>query len=132
MLDTQTAFLIVGAIGLLLNLLATAVGVTWKLSKVEAGVREAISESENDVKNLVNTQAREFGETVAAIRQGVQISEQRLQQQIHQMEVFNRDTFVRRESFLAVRDELKREVHAGFDKINERLERMEEKIDSKT
>jgi hypothetical protein len=45
------------------------VAVTWRLSQTEIALREAINKSRSDIEDKPDRMAREFGETVTAIRQ---------------------------------------------------------------
>jgi hypothetical protein len=102
-------------------------------------VRNAISEARKDidakldalagkVDGKIDRSSREFGETVAALRE-----------KFRELELYCRDTFVRRDGFYQVKAELSADIKAVTGmidstsaKIEARLERMEAKIDSKT
>src|SRR5882672_919634 len=58
------------------------------LGELELKVAAAINKSKEDVEERIDRQGREFGETVIAIRQ-----------KITEVEIWSRDTFVRRDSF---------------------------------
>lgn len=115
---TETSFLAVAAF--IVNILVLVVGGTWRLSRMEVALREEITKSKAEVEDRQDRFAREFGETVAAVRE-----------KIREVELFCRDTFVRRDGFYKVRDELAADIKTLGEKIEARLERMESKIDSK-
>lgn len=115
---SETSFLAIAAF--VVNLLVLVVGGTWRLSRMEVALREEISKSRAEVEERHDRISREFGETIAAIRE-----------KIREVELFCRDTFVRRDGFYKVRDELALDIKTLGEKIEARLERMESKIDSK-
>lgn len=113
-IDAQTAALIITLVGM------TAGGI-WKLSRVEAALRKDINDAKQEVEARQDVKSRETGETIAAIRQHVTN---------FQLEVA--DKYVRRDGFYKVRDELAADINRLGDKLEARLARMEEKLDSKT
>lgn len=117
-MESNTVILFIG-IGI--NLLVTAIVGTWKLSRVELAIRQSIASSRAEIDERIEAIRREFGETGHALRE-----------KIAQVELYTRDTFVRRDSFYKVSDDLAAKLTAMDDKIDKRLERMEGKIDSKT
>ncbi len=105
--------------GFLLNVLVLAVGGTWKLSRVEASIRKAIAVHQREAYVEIDKVRRETGESMTAMRE-----------KIREVELYCRDTYVRRDSFFKVADEFTGGLKAMSDKIEARLERMEEKIDA--
>jgi hypothetical protein len=97
-----------------LNFVGTIVGVTWKLTRVEIALRDAITAERREIDGHMERQSREFGETAAALRQ-----------KIHEVEVWSRDTFVRSDGFQSVKNELSQEMKDIAKLINQRLERIE-------
>ncbi len=80
-----------------------------------------IVEAKNELELRQDTALRDSGEGLSALRQ-----------KMHEVEIWARDTFVRRDSFVAIIAEVKsgfNDLGAGLEK---RLERMESKIYSKT
>jgi hypothetical protein len=124
-MDSGTVVALVAVLTLVLNVCLTLYNGGWnlssKLADMEKRLSIAIAAVKTDLEERLDKAAREHGEALAALRQ-----------KIHEVEMWTRDTFVRRDSFLAVVNEVK----AGFSelgkRIEARLERMEEKIDSKT
>jgi hypothetical protein len=113
MLDSQT-------ITLVLSLVAMSAGGVWQLSRVEAALRKDITRSRDEIEAKQDQQVRHFAENLAALRQ-----------RLHEVELWTANTFLRRDSFYKAQEELKAEMKALGDKIEARLERMEEKIDRK-
>ncbi len=96
---------VVALLGLAINLVVTIVGGIWKLSRLELGLRSAINEASDKTDEKIERQARYFGETVAAVRQ-----------KITDVEIFSRDTFVRK-------DELSEHLDMRLDRIEAELKR---------
>lgn len=114
---------------LFLAIIAHAVRVTWALSRVEKELRDyfnaQIDNMARDVLNLerigmdrAETLRHEFGETGQAIRT-----------KIHEVETWNRDTFVRKDSFEMVISRLEKSMEKLGDRFEEKLDRMLAKIE---
>lgn len=114
---SETSFIAVAAF--VVNLLVLVIGGTWRLSRMEVALRDEISKSRAEIEERQDRLSRECGESVAAVRE-----------KIREVELFCRDTYVRRDSFYKVADEFSAGMKALGDKIDARLERMEAKIDS--
>lgn len=106
--------------GFALNLGVIVVGGIWKLSQLEGSLRKAIEDSRKEIDDRIDVQAREFGETVAALRQ-----------KIHEIELHAANNFVRRDGFYKVKEELSAELRSFHDEVKDDLRRLEEKVDSK-
>ena len=118
--------------GLAVNLILMAVGGTWKLSRVEMSLHKYIDQSKKDTEERVERQKREFGETVAAIRAGVNLDMTAIRKEISEEQKFTRDTFMRRESFYKVQETLQQDFRALGAELKGRLDRLDAKIDTKT
>ncbi len=114
MTDPQTA-------GILLTLLAMAAGGVWKLTRVEQALRKDITDSKDEIEAKHDQHSREFGETISALRQHVNII---------QLEVA--DKYMRRDGFHIVKQEIEESMDKMGERLEKRLERMETKLDSKT
>lgn len=121
---------------------AYAVKLTWQLSRVEKEVRADAVKGDKELGVSMEAQidnlqrdmgkfhhsgmersdviVREFGETVAAVRQ-----------KIHDVETWNRDTFVRKDSFEMVVGRLEKSIEKLGDKIEDKLERLFERAQPK-
>ena len=104
----------------------------WKLSRVEIALRQAIQESRNETDDRIERQGREFGETARAALEHIRKVEADGLEKVREVELFIRDTFMRRDSFYQVQTSMEASMKALWDAIDKRLERMEAKIDSKT
>lgn len=104
----------------LLLILNSGAGI-WKLSRVEIALHDAIAEGRKETDDRIDRQGRDVGETIAAIRE-----------KVREVELFIRDTYMRRDSFYQVQTSMEASMKALGEQIDKRLERMEAKIDSKT
>lgn len=121
----------VPTVTLVLTLVVMSAGGVWQLSRVETSLRKDITRSRDEIEVHYGQEVqrleakqeqdvRNFCVTIAAIRQ-----------KGHEIELFAANTFMRRESFYKMQEELKAYIKAIGDKIDQRLDRMEEKIDGK-
>lgn len=111
---------IVGA-AFVLNLLGTVVGVTWKLSRVETSIKDALKVERREIDEAIDRVRQEAGEMGHALRE-----------KIREVELHGRDTFMRRDSFYESQKAQSADIKTLIDQVQARLERMEAKIDSKT
>lgn len=117
---------------MVLSLIGLPVFLLWKATRIEAALREAITESRAEVDDRIGRQYREFGESIAGVRQGINLETAALRREAGEDRVFVRDTFMRRDSFYNIQASLEGSIQALGVELKARLERMEEKIDSKT
>lgn len=116
--------------------------IVWKLSRIEKEVRDEgdqkiknvresfdaeIDNLQRDIVRLERaggergeTLRHEFGETAAALRT-----------KIHEVETWNRDTFVRKDSFEMVIGRLEKSLEKLGDKIEDRIERLADRLQHK-
>lgn len=102
----------------LLNIGVAVIGATWGVSKIREGaqIQASILRDEFDLK--LRASERAFGETINAIRQ-----------KIVDGELWNRDHFVRRDSFLLVSQKFEESLSSMVERMERRLDRVEEKLD---
>lgn len=110
---------------LALNILVALVGLTWGVGKIRdatmGAINKQIEKLQTKVDVDIDSMARSFGETNSAIRE-----------KIREVELFGRDTFLRRDSFYKTMELISADMKTQFGKVESRLERMEAKIDLKT
>lgn len=99
---------------------AAVVALTWGLGKVRDAVRDEIDKNRDRFDADIDNLGHSFGETAAALRE-----------KIREVELFGRDTYMRRDSFYKTMDMLSADMKAQFSRLDQRLERMENKLDSK-
>lgn len=116
------------SVGTALAVISYAVKITWQLSRVEKEIGEdmdaQIDNVQRDIIKLGNaciersdSIRHEFGETAAAIRQ-----------KLHDVETWNRDNFVRKESFELVIGRIEKSLEKLGDRFEEKLDKLVERI----
>lgn len=115
-----------------------AIKITWQISRIEQNVRADAAKGDKELGESMDAQidnlqrdivkfhragmekadviVREVGETVSAIRQ-----------KVHDVETWNRDTFVRKDSFEMVVGRLEKSIEKLGDKIEDKIERLFER-----
>jgi len=123
-METGTAAILISGALLAWNIIQTVYGGGWnlssRLSNMEKSLRVAIDHSKSETQKRMDEMEKRFGEVGSALRQ-----------KIHEIELHIEKNYMRRESFYAANNDSKQAVQEGFRQINKRLDRMEEKIDSK-
>lgn len=134
----EHAGLAAAALGLILNLIGSAVFVTRAIGRLEISLLGAITIERKEIDATIEQLERRYGETNAALRERIVLAEREaaakvadLLATINSFEKWSRDTFVRREGFYKVRDDLQADIKELGAQIYQRLERMEKKIDGK-
>jgi hypothetical protein len=115
---TFTEFAAVAA--LLLNVTIAIVGATWGLSKIKEAVRDLMEMHRREVDQQLSSMGRNFGETASAIRE-----------KVREVEIWGRDNYVRRDDFLVATGEIKAGIALLGERLENRFERMESKIDGR-
>lgn len=113
MLDGQTVTII-------LSIITTAMCGVWQLSRVEKSLRDDIAKAKKEVEMQYDVDVRVYGETMSAIRQ-----------KIMDVELFAAQNYVRREGFQKVQDQITSDIRILGDKIEAKIDRMEERINAK-
>lgn len=110
---------LVAVAGFVLNFICTVAAGVWKLSQLEGSLRTDIGKAKDEIESRQDSNTRQIGETIAALRQ-----------KINDVELYSANNYVRREGFYKVQEQLTNDVKSLGEKIEKRLERMEGKIDS--
>ena len=115
----------INALVMITGLVAVSVRVTWKAAEIEKTILATITAHAKEdgdefmsVRDEIDNTARSFGESFTAIRE-----------KIREVELFGRDTYMRRESFYKTMEMLSADLKSNFLKVEARLDRMETKID---
>jgi hypothetical protein len=97
-------------------------GGTWTLARSRGKLIEKIDEAKLELDRRINAETdtafKQFGETVAALRQ-----------KMNEMELWNRDNFVSKGTFTAVMGEIKENQRRLEEKIDRRFDKIDEKLD---
>jgi len=118
---SQELTAIAAVASLLLNCIVALVTLTWGLKKVGDRINEKIEVHREKLESDIEEARKMSGELAAALRGKIQ-----------EIELYIRDTYVRRDSFSEVMKNYGIEMRGQFDMVNNRLERMEKKIDHQT
>lgn len=109
---------------LVLSFIMSAISGTWILGKSRTKLTEKIDEIRLELERKIDQETdiavHDFGETVSAIRQ-----------KMTDMELWNRDTFVTKATFNLVAAQNRDFWQRFEDKMDKRLDRIEEKLDDK-
>lgn len=139
-MEQTTILIILAILTLALNTIVLAVGGTWKLSRVEASIRESLANHKAAIDTELsdrrarldaemNAMRREFGDALSALGRQFGETITAIRQKITEAEFYMRDNFVRKETFTTVMSNLENDMRGLGDRIEARLLRMEEKLD---
>ena len=119
------AMIVLGIAGFALQGVLLLIGGTWKLAQMEQRITGTITTQRKEIDDAhiaaSDTMRREFGESVSALRQ-----------KVHEVETWSRDHFVRRDSFEVVVREIRDAITTQGEKIDKRLDRIDEKLDRRS
>ena len=124
-MEHTTIALIIAGSTLLLTVVLQVWGGSWKLagklSDMEKGLRQAITDSEQEVETKQDKATHDFGETIAAIRE-----------KIREVELFVRDKYIEKSDFIIQMQHHNEMIQMNFTNITARLDRMEKKLDQQS
>lgn len=123
-MDTATAAILIAGATLLLNVGLHIYGGSWnlatKLAEMERSLRTSIGAAKDEVEERQDTATRQFGETIAALRQ-----------KLNEVELDMARNYMRRDSFYPARQEMSDQIKELGRTLNARLDRLETKIDGR-
>lgn len=105
--------------GFILTVIGMSVAGARALAKMESRLTDKIAQTVNKTDEVISRQYHDFGESLTAIRT-----------KITEVELYGRDNYVRRDGFYAVQKQLTDDMKVLGEKLDTRLERMEDKLDS--
>jgi methyl-accepting chemotaxis protein len=117
---------------LALNLGLAIAGATWGISKIKDAVRDAMDKHREEYSDQLTTLARGFNDTFAALRQHINDVDGKLWKKISEVELDTAKHYMRKDSFYQVKGEMSGEIKEFRTELKERLDRLENKIDTKT
>jgi hypothetical protein len=113
---------IYGTVAAFATVIGHAIRVTLSLKGIEQSIRShydaQIDKAKADIVNRTDTLRREFGETASALRT-----------KIHEIETWNRDTFVRKDSFEIVIGRIEKSMEKIGDRVDEKLDKIDSRIE---
>lgn len=117
--------IVLGILGFVTQFIGLAIGGVWALSRMESRMSSQVTKNRDDIHNELDRMRREVGEAVAAMRQ-----------KINDVELWTRDTFIRRDSFFELMrrgeklmDSQFATITAQFEKVDVRFGKVDEKLD---
>jgi hypothetical protein len=119
----------IGIMALIVQTIALIVGGIWALSRTEQNIRQQIADHKLENEERVNATMRSIGETFTGIRQKISEVDIALGKRITEIELYVRDTFLQKESFRVVIAEITANIKGLGDRIESRMQRMEDKFD---
>lgn len=111
------ALAILGFIG---NIVYLTNSFTRGLGQMEMALRETLKKDRESLETQLDVSKREIGETTASMRQ-----------QLHNNELYQRDTFVRNDVFFNLVKRIEDKADQNWLRMEARLERIEEKLTSR-
>lgn len=108
-----------------LAIVVYAVRLTWQVSRIE---KEQQEYTDAKIDNLQQDMAKLEREGVGVLRHDTGEMGSAIRQKIHEMETWNRDTFVRKDSFELVIGRLEKSMEKLGDRVEEKLEKFWEKV----
>jgi len=127
-LDSVLQVIVANAIVVIGGLVTVSVRMTWKAAEIRAEILRAVEAHVKDdttefaeVRNEIDSTARAFGETIAALRQ-----------RIGDVELNSANTYVRRDGFYKSIEQVTMSISSLRVEIREDLRRLEGKIDTKS
>jgi len=109
---------LIGALGFAVNIVVLSIAGTWALARTAASINRTIMKHRIETDGEFTMLRRETGEIAAALRQ-----------KVNEVELWARDNFVRRDSFLLATSRIETSVTTMGQQIEARLVRMEDKLD---
>lgn len=106
------------AAGFVLQAIGLAVVGTWQLSRVETALRVEITKSKDEIEERQDTHLRHTGETISALRQ-----------KINDVQLESAQTYMRRDGFYQVQQQIVADMKELGKKIDERFDKLNERID---
>ncbi len=117
---------------LLLNIGVAIVGATWGISKLKDAVRDAMDKHKEQYAVQLSELTRGFNDTFAALRQHIGDVDGKLWKKISEIELDTARHYMRKDSFYQVKGEMSIEIKEFRTELKERLDRLENKNDTKT
>jgi len=123
----------IGAVAsLVLNIGIAIVGATWGIAKIKDAVRDAMDKHKEQYAGQLTELTRGFNDTFAALRQHINDVDGKLWKKISEIELDTAKNYLRKDNFYQVKSEISSEIKEFRTELKERLERLENKIDTKT
>lgn len=106
-----------------LNVVVALVGMTWGLGRIRDSTQTAIHKEIIQIREKIDLDVDAMGRNIA---EGMTA----IREKIREVELFGRDTYMRRDSFYKTMELLSNDIKTQFHQLHNRLERMENKLDA--
>lgn len=113
---------------LALGVIGYAVKLTWQVRSIENEFREHMDAQFDNVHRDVKTVERGSIERADILRQETGEMGAALRTKVHEVEVFTRDTFVRKDSFELVISRMEKSIEKMTDKLEEKIDKVIERF----
>lgn len=101
-----------------------AIKLTWQVSRIEQEQREYTDAQIDNLQRDITTMAAASVERAETLRHDVGEMGSALRTKIHEVETWNRDNFVRKESFDLVVSRIEKSMEKLGDRVEEKLEKL--------
>lgn len=106
------------------SVIGYAVKITWQISRIEREQQQyTVSLCDNLEKDIV-VQERNGLDRMETLRKETGEMGLALRSKIHEMETWNRDTFVRKDSFEMVINRVEKSIEKMADKLEEKIDKL--------
>ncbi len=130
---------LISAAVLILNILVTSGGLVWAVANIKADLKQNIADAREDTAAEIaklraefladqKSQDHRFGEVGAAMRQYIA----NVEKEMHAIETWGRDHFVRKEDFLKATDKISDDIRSMAADIKSDFRDLNAKIDKAT
>ena len=101
-----------------------AIKLTWQVSRVEQEVRDDMDAQIDNVQRDIKTMERDSLARAETLRHETGEMGSAIRQKIHDVEMFTRDTFVRKDTFEAVMTRIEKSIDKLGDRLEEKIDKM--------
>ena len=115
-------------VGTLVSLVLAAGGIVWKFSQIEKENREWTEALVDNIRRDLLENERGGIARAEELRQETGEVGHALRNKIHEMETWNRDTFVRKESFELVINRIEKFIEKSTDKLEAKIDKAVERL----
>lgn len=106
-----------------LAILAYAVKLTWQVSRIEQEQRDYVDAQVENLQRDISEAKASSLDRAETIRHETGEMGSALRQKIHEIEVWSRDSFVRKESFELVISRIEKSIEKMTDKLEDKLDK---------
>lgn len=101
-----------------------AIKLTWQVGRIEQEVRDDMDAQIDNVQRDIKTMERDSLARAETLRHETGEMGSAIRQKIHDVEMFTRDTFVRKDTFEAVMTRIEKSIDKLGDRLEEKIDKM--------